>query len=592
MFDFVQSINRVLWGPWTFFVLMAAGALFTVWTRFVQVRALTHGVQVVRGLYDNSDDPGAISHFQALSAALSATVGLANIGGVALAIALGGPGALFWMWVIGFMGMALKTVEITLALMYRDTSNPDDPHGGAMWVLEQTLGKKGGGFAVLARGLGVFFSATLVLATLTGANIFQAWNVASLTEQYFGVPPIATSVVIALLVGAVIIGGIKRIGQVAGRIVPLMVVIYVGAALMVLAMHAAELPRLLWLVVESAFNPVEATGSFIGAGAYFAFTIGLRRALFSNEAGQGSAPIAHSAAKTAWPAREGVVGGLGPFIDTLVICTITASVILVTGVWHRPPEGELKGAVSFAQTSDATGKIVFQTSGPTSVASLPPLPGGDTWADGNTFYLVAKVPGAARKDSRGNRLRVGGHVEAVGGHLASMSGSGELRVVWDPVELDPEVWTFEQGPPRLQLVNAGVYRAYAGASLTAIAFDSVFPGLGKWLVTIAAWFFAVSTMISWSYDGEQGMIFIAGSRSILAFKLVFLSLTLVAPFVAGDGRELGAMIDFGTGWMLAANLPIVLLLGSLAVRELRDYFRRLHAGEFVRRARATRRTAG
>lgn len=581
MIDIIKSIDGVLWGPWAFFVLMAAGILFTIWTKFGQYRALTHGVQVIRGCYDNPDDPGAINHFQALAAALSATVGLGNIGGVALAIGLGGPGALFWMWVIGFLGMALKTVEITLAMMYRDTSDPDNPHGGAMWVIKETLGKKGGHFKTLAAILGGFFCITLIISTMTGGNMFQSWNVAALTEQYFGVPLIATSIVLAMLVGAVIVGGIKRIGSVAGRIVPFMIILYILAGLAVLGTHVTELPGLLGLVVTSAFEPTQATGAFIGAGSYFAFTIGLRRALFSNEAGQGSAPIAHSAAKTDEPAREGVVGGIGPFIDTILICTLTALVILSTGAWNRDGDSVLEGPTSFVQVEPERGDeglLVFAFDAPTSLEQLPP-PAQEEWSAGMSFYLVAAAEGGEHGETGGNRVRVNGGIIAAEEDNAELGvTAGDLVIEWKPVKLDPNEWTAT--PTAVHLVDASVYRVFAGAPLTAHAFDLAFPGLGKWLVTFAAWLFAFSTMISWSYYGEQGVVFLGGKRWVLPYKLLFLGLVIVAPYAAGDGTELGHLIDFGTGWMLWANLPIVILMGFLAVRSLNDYFKRLKAGEF------------
>ncbi len=263
----VEQIDGVLWSMPAFYVLLGAGLLFTFWTRFGQFRALSHGVAVVRGKYDDRSDPGAINHFQALAAALSATIGLGNIGGVALAIGIGGPGALFWMWVVGFTGMALKTIEITLAMMYRDTSDPEDPHGGLMWVIDRTIGARGGRFRPLARVLGCFFCFTLLISTATGGNMYQSWNVADLSQLYFGVPRIGTGIVLAVVVGMVIVGGIKRIGRVAGRLVPIMCVLYLLSCFAVIAQHLSEIPALLALIVRSAFSETEASGAFLG-GAY------------------------------------------------------------------------------------------------------------------------------------------------------------------------------------------------------------------------------------------------------------------------------------------------------------------------------------
>jgi len=568
--EIIQGINGVLWGPWAFFVLMGAGILFTIWTKFTQYRALTHGVQVIRGIYDDPSDPGAINHFQALSAALSATVGLGNIGGVALAIAAGGPGALFWMWVIGFQGMAQKTIENTLAMMYRNTDDPDNPHGGAMWVIKETLGKKGGIWAPIATAIGGFFCITLIISTMTGGNMFQAWNVAQLTESYFGVPELATSIVLAGLIGMVIIGGIKRIGNVAGRLVPFMIAIYIVAGLAVIAVNIGQIPNLLWLIVTSAFSPTEGGGAFIGAGIGFAFSIGLRRALFSNEAGQGSAPIAHAAAKTNEPAREGVVGGLGPFIDTILVCTLTALVILSTGTWNR--DYDASGLGNFAITgSDG----VFSGEYVDGVHVLPELEMGE-WRANDGLYTVATLVGADNPETGRARIKFNGEiaVAAEGNELGLEEGA--MYVEWE--ELDLSGW--EETPSALLLEGDGAYRFLPAAQLTAFAFDRAFPGLGKWLVTLAAWLFAFSTMISWSYYGEQGIVFLVGDKGVMPYKLLFLILVIIAPMAAGSSEEIGALIDFGTGWMLWANLPIVLAMGYLAVNSLSDYFKKLDAGEF------------
>lgn len=573
--EFIKSLGGVLWGPWTPWCLLGAGLLFTIWTRFTQYAAMTHGIAVIRGQYDNPDDPGAINHFQALSAALSATVGLGNIGGVALAIGIGGPGALVWMWLVGFLGMALKTIEITLSMMYRNTDDPDNPHGGAMWVVDKVLGDRGGVWPLVGRIIGIFFCITLIISAFTGGNMFQSWNVATLTEGYFGVPRIATGILMAVIVGLVIVGGIKRIGTVAARLVPFMCVIYLLSAFAVLAMHITEVPALLALILKSAFSTTEATGAFIGGSMGFAFMEGMKRALFSNEAGQGSAPIAHAAAKTDEPAREGIVGGMGPFVDTLCICTVTALVILATGTWNREAIGDYGGSVDLvAETGAAVPTWRVQAG--TDVTALPAQRNAE-WTPGAQFYLVAEVSGAAHNDSERNRVFVAGEVIEVGGTLEA---PGELLLSWSDVEISPEEWTGEA--LELRLVDRGVHRTYDGANLTGHAFDREFPGLGKWLVTFAAWLFAISTMISWSYYGEQGVIYMVGDRGVLIYKLVYLLGAIYAAQWITDTSDMIALMDLGTGAMLWSNIPIVLALGFLAVRCLADYKERLQRGEFQR----------
>lgn len=557
----IGHINGFLWGAWTLYVLLGVGILFTVWTKFSQFKVLTHGVAVTRGIYDNPDDPGAINHFQALSAALSATIGLGNIGGVAVAIALGGPGALFWMWIVGFLGMALKSVEITLAMLYRNTDDPDDPHGGAMWVIDKTLGAKGGLSLVVAKTIGFIFCITLLIMTMAGGNMFQTWNVADLTLNYFGVPKIATGIVLAILVGLVIVGGIKRIGQVAGRLVPVMCILYLVSALAVLAVNMQEIPAMFALIFKCAFGKTEAVGAFLGGTFGFVFAQGMKRALFSNEAGLGSAPIAHAAAKTSESAREGIVGGMGPFIDTLCICSLTALVIISTGTWNRGPAGEMTGQVELVEKE---GKLALVA--PDQVSALPELPVGESWkVDTQVFFLLKKP---ADQEGKWEHIRIYGTIQ---GH-----DLGRPRtIVWEQIPVGAQWVVDKEGQP-----VKGVFRNFAGATLTGHAFDRAFPGLGKWLVTLVAWLFAVSTMISWSYYGEQGMVYMFGKRSVLPYKLLFLLLAVAGAFLVKNNTELGALADFGTGWMLWANMLIVLMMGHLAVKGLDDYFKRLKAGVF------------
>ncbi len=575
----LETLVDFLWGPWTPWFLFVIGVFFTVWTRFVQYNTLTHGISVVRGTYDRPDDPGAINHFQALSAALSGTVGLGNIGGVALAIGIGGPGALFWMWVVGFFGMALKTVEITLAMIYRNTEDPDNPHGGAMWVVDKALGSKGGIWKTFAKVIATFFCLTLINSALTGSSMFQSWNVANLTENYFGLPPVGSGVLMIILVGLVIIGGIKRIGQVTAQLVPLMCILYIVSAFVVLALHIEKLPSLLILVVKSAFNSAEPEGAFLGGTVGFAFMQGMKRALYSNEAGQGSAPIAHAAAKTSEPAREGIIGGIGPFIDTICICSLTAMVILATGTWNRNAIGQFGDDITLVRVTD-TPDPIWRVTASHDVTKLPPLQQKEEWKRGSRFFVLANVVDAVHGETGANTIPVTGQI--IEARIATNKNLGEqLRLKWKDLKLNESDWIGV--PSGIVLENPEVYRHYGGAYLTAHAFDRQFPGLGKWLVTFASWLFAISTMITWAYYGEQGIIYIFGNRSVLTYKLFFLIAVFYgATGISGTGHIL-SIIDISTGAMLWANLPIVLALGHLAVRSLNEYLHRLKNGEFHRR---------
>jgi len=538
----LATLNSYIWHEYVLFAIVGTGVLFTIWSGFSQYRALTHGPAVVRGVYDDPDDPGAINHFQALSAALSATVGLGNIGGVALAIALGGPGAMFWMWVIGFLGMAIKLTEVTMAMLYRNTDDPENPHGGPMYVAAKALERKNLGG--LGRAIGVVFCVMLLVSTTTGGNMFQAWNVGELTEEYFGVPSWICGIVLAVAVGSVIIGGIKRIGKVAATLVPFMCALYLLAGIWVLSGHVTEIPAMLMLIVKSAFVPTEASGAFIGGTAGAAFVFGMKRAIFSNEAGQGSSPMAHAAAKTDEPVREGIVAGLEPFIDTIVVCTFTALIILATGIWNRGPDDPLPAMPAVAATS---GGWQFED---TRVD-------GDDWRDGERVVLVVA---ADERDGGFNQYRLEGTV--------SNSADGYV-VRWDSFASNVE--------PRV--VGDGLYRSYVGAALTAKAFDTVTPGLGKWLITIAAWMFAISTIISWAYYGEQGVVFLAGEKPVLAYKIVYCVLVFVATLgFIESAADLDNFTGVGTGVLVCANIPICWFFGYQAMRAYKDYVARLKSG--------------
>jgi AGCS family alanine or glycine:cation symporter len=541
----LASINAVLWNETWILIIAGTGVLFTIWSGFSQYRALTHGSRVVRGEYDDPDDPGAINHFQALSAALSGTVGLGNIGGVALAITLGGPGAIFWMWVVGILGMAIKLTEVTLSMLYRNTDDPDNPHGGPMWVAGKALRRINPRFAWLGTTLAVLFSFCIMLSSMTGGNMFQAWNVADITSTYFGVPGWIAGIVLTLAVASVLIGGIKRIGRVTGTLVPLMVFTYVIAGFYVLFTHFTEIPGMLALIVESAFTQSEASGAFIGGTVGSAFLFGMKRAIFSNEAGQGSSPIAHAAAKTDEPVREGLVGGLEPFIDTIVVCTFTALIILSTGIWNRAPDVMFDSA-----------PVPRQTASGWSYPDVP-LPPGE-WQDQQALLMIVE---AGENPATGqNRHRLSGSVTLSGNEFVA-------------------TWQEFAGEVRPQVVGAGFYQDHVGATLTAKAFDSVTPGLGKWLITLASWLFAISTIIAWGYYGEQGVVYMFGDRATMPFRLIYCTATFVATLGhIKTSADLDNMTGIGLGVVVYANLPICWIFGYQAMRAYKDYIARLKDG--------------
>lgn len=328
----LETLVGVLWGPWLVALLLGGGLFFTFLLGFVQLRGFKHAIDVVRGKYDDPNDPGEINHFRALCTALSGTVGLGNIAGVAIAIKIGGPGATVWMILAGLVGMATKYTECTFAVMYRKVDEHGVVHGGPMHYIEKGLGKK-------FKPLSIMFAVCCILGAFGGANMFQSNQVAAILEKSFSVPPLASGIVLAVLTGVVIIGGIKRIGVVAGTLVPLMGLSYVAACLLIIVLNITALPGVMLEILSGAISGTAAAGGFTGAALKEVLISGVRRAAFSNEAGLGTAAIAHAAAKTNEPVREGVVALLEPFIDTVVICTMTAMVINITGVWTGPLTG-------------------------------------------------------------------------------------------------------------------------------------------------------------------------------------------------------------------------------------------------------------
>ncbi len=571
--DFATAMNNWVWSMPLFFMLLGCGLIFSIASKFVQWRILSHGLSCVRGDYDSPDDVGHINHFQALCAALSATIGLGNIAGVAVAVSLGGPGAIFWMWVIGVFGMALKFMECTLAVMYRDVRDMPTPsgdsgdtpqvesvvRGGPMWYMQKALVEplrsRGNPFWVVFKILAVLFAASTVLNSFGGGNMFQGWNVADMLDKHFNVSRNISAIVVSGLVAMVIIGGIKRIGNVAATLVPLMCLLYVGGAFYVIVLSASEVPYYLGLIVKSAFTPIAETGACAGVSVWIAFTWGMKRACFSNEAGEGSAAMAHAAAKTDEPIREGIVAGLGPFIDTIIICTMSALVLLMSGTWNRPPVGKI---------TKIDGNHAIITCGediPENMESLYL----DRVLDTNGKLSVHTVR-AASKELATQSIPI----ESV------QKNDGSQWSDLQTVTLNLANLTKDER--ETILVGQVVHLNLAGAEMTGFAFDTTFKGFGKYIVTLGVCLFAFSTMISWSYYGEKGAEYLLGPRAILPFKFIF----VIFVFLGMTLPEFSTVYTFSdatTGLMVIFNLPAVLILSPHVLRASKKYFARLDAGE-------------
>ena len=348
-------LNGYVWGWPMIVLLVGTGLLLTVITGGVQFRYLPFALREVLGkITQKSAGPGEVSPFQAVATALASTVGVGNIAGVATAISIGGPGALFWLWVSGILGMCTKFAEIVIALHYREPDTAGQMRGGAMYILRKGLGLP---------WLGTIFAGLVALAAFGIGNMVQANSVAASLQASFGVSPMLTGIALAVLTAAVILGGIKRIGQFTEYLVPFMALFYLGGGLFILVRFAGEIPAALSLTVSSAFSGAAATGGFAGSTVMLAMRYGIARGLFSNEAGLGSAPLVHAAARTDHPVRQGLYGIFEVFVDTILVCTTTGLVILVTGVWSGGATGaELAGQAFSTGLPGTWGNIVVTTS--------------------------------------------------------------------------------------------------------------------------------------------------------------------------------------------------------------------------------------
>ncbi len=543
----IDAINNVL--RWPLVIgLLGTGLFLTIRLGFVQFRRLGHGFAVATGRYDDPDEPGDVSHFQALTTALSATVGVGNIAGVALAIHIGGPGALFWMWITALLGMATKYSEVTLAQQYRDVHQDEDGKawegsvsGGPMYYIERGLGKNW-------KPVAMFFAFALMITSFMTGNAVQANTVATQVFDSFGVDPWITGLITATIVGVVILGGISRIGKVTSIIAPVMAAVYVLGALTILVLNIGEVPAAFGRIFSEAFNPTSGVAG-TGAGVFLLTMLyGVQRGLFSNEAGQGSAPIAHSAAKTDEPVSEGVVALLEPFIDTIIICTMTGLVLVTTGAFEAtaPAAIDLQASnVSIVEGDREAGFTVYQ--------------GADPIAYNEGIPQALDGPRIGRFNVGVDTL----YVDEAQTQLFTGTVDPETRTVLDA---DGNV---------LQTVYGNTVRT--SAPLTTLAFERGLGqiglgGLGRYIVLISVILFAVSTSISWSYYGDRCANYLFGPGAILPFKGVFVVMHFVGAVLA-----VTTIWDLGDVALSLVTLPnvLALLLLSPVLKKLTDsYFER------------------
>ncbi|MCA9727189.1 MAG: sodium:alanine symporter family protein [Candidatus Eisenbacteria bacterium] len=528
--------NRFVWGwpekfPILVALLLSAGLFVTLRLSLIQVRSFRHAIDVVRGRYDNPAHEGDISHFQALSTALSATVGIGNIAGVATAIHYGGPGALFWMWVTAFFGMALKYTECTLSMAYRVFDRRNEAAGGPMYYIERGLGRSWKPMAIL-------FAACGAICSFGSGNMNQANTVSLSASTALGMPVWMSGGIMALVVALVIIGGIRRIGAVTSKLAPAMFVVYLVGGLIILGKHVADIPSAFGLIFREAFNPSAGVGGT--AAGVFATTLiwGVKRGLFSNEAGQGSAPIAHAAAKTDKPVREGVVAMLGPFIDTLIICTFTGLVIVLTGVWSEHKASDL----DLGQLS--VRSVAFAPSPGDAVANAAPFDGmlsvengrpvGGAFAANDGFVLDARIL-----------------------HQDGSAYTGPITVgAGVPVD-----------PPSDLRVEGGVLQN--SSALTTWAFERELGGFGIWIVTLSVFLFAISTTISWSYYGDRCTEYLFGAGAVPVYRWLYTGFVFLGAILALE--SVWAFGDLALGLMSAPNLIAIFLLTG-RVKKMTDAY--------------------
>ncbi len=561
--DFVDFLNEYVWGfpsqlPWLVILLVGSGLFITFRMGWIQIRQFGHAIGVIRGKYDNPADEGDINHFQALTTALSATVGIGNIAGVATAVHYGGPGAIFWMWITAIFGMALKFGECTLALHFRTFDSKGNASGGPMYYIEKGMGKNW-------KWMAMTFAFLAIIGSFGSGNMNQANTVAVSAQSDFGVPDWISGLIMASLVGIVILGGIRRIGNVTSKLMPAMAILYILGSLVILVKNGGEIPRLFSEIFDGAFNPQAAFGGSAAGAISLTLLWGVKRGLFSNESGQGSAPIAHAAAKTKEPVREGVVAMVGPFIDTLVICTMTGLVIILADVWDKPkqevvpfdPGGDItvvaqsSASLDLTQEYKAINRELYSHMNEEEFSSFA---GTFQVIGGKTTEVVYEINdgwiqnGALLQD--GNPYS--GSVSLANGSIEDASGQ--------PLSLEV------QGG---MLQNSSALTAWSFQLGLADFFDQ-----GNLLVTISVFLFGLSTAISWSYYGDRCVTYLFGERYVVIYRFCFVFFTFLGAILALE--TVWTFGDVALGLMTVPNLIGVLALSGVLVKLSKDYFSREH----------------
>jgi AGCS family alanine or glycine:cation symporter len=551
--DFFLLIDKYLASSDLFALfLLGTGLFFTVFLFFPQIRYFRHALRIVRGKFDRKGDKGDTSHFQALSTALSGTVGTGNIAGVALAIHIGGPGALFWMLVTAMLGMTTKFVEVTLSHKYRTISDDGTIAGGPMYYMKEKLNIRLRNGKIIKTGLviGGFFAVATIFSSFGTGNMPQINSISNSMFSTFGINHIITGSVLAVLLGLVIIGGIKRIAKVTSRLVPAMAIIYFIGAISVLIFNYDKIIPSIIEIFTSVLSGSAAAGGFLGAGFIYAFKRGVARGLFSNEAGQGSAPIAHASARAHEPVSEGLVAILEPFIDTIIICMLTGLTIISSGVW----KDKIPNRFQYTDLEVLTGKyndklesdknLIFQ-----HIHSIKKLQG---------FNGELNI----EKGQIKNPVTVI-HAESIASDVSVYDNNNKPFEGIIPVK---------EG--RLEESNDYYFEGKSlihSAPLTAEAFKrGLFGDPGQYIVSIGLLLFAFSTAISWSYYGDRAVTFLWGSKYVMVYRFLYVIGFFAASFI--DTTVVWSFSYITIALMAIPNLFGILVLSKEVKSTIRQYW--------------------
>ena len=526
---------------WFVFLLLGTGVFFTIYLKFPQFRYLKPALRIVRGKFDKAEDVGDTSHFQALATALSGTVGTGNIAGVALAIHLGGPAALFWMLVTAAVGMTTKFVEVTLSHKYREIAADGSVSGGPMYYMKNRLNMK---------WLAAIFAIATILSSFGTGSLPQVNSIANSLYETAGINHMLTGGILAVLLGAIIIGGIKRIAKVTEKLVPFMAIVYFLGALAVILFNYENIIPSITTIATDIFTGTAAAGGFLGGSVAFAFNRGVNRGLFSNEAGQGSAPIAHAAARAHEPVSEGLVALLEPFIDTIIICSLTGLVILSSGVWKEKYENKFQAA------------------------DLVVLDG--TYSDKNEqdidklYHFLAKK--ATLPLFSGELIVTDGVIENQPTMIHSRSVAEDVKVWLNNQPYSGKI-SFNNGKLVSQTgISLTGKSLLHSAPLTTIAFTkSWFGPYGKYVVAFGLLLFAFSTAISWSYYGDRAVTYLWGSGKVIYYHIIYVIGFFLASFT--DTTIIWTLSGITIALMTIPNLFGILSLSKEMKNEVKLFWK-------------------